>query len=353
MPIMNRAGWTRSVVMLSGVVLAASTARAAVLPAAPVTVALPLPSPNSFDVAVVFGPSDGLLYVWNGASVLKQNAIDSSSFTSIGLVGSGSADPGPIAFSRGAGALLLGNGSGGFVPSGNANLIFSIPAAGGDSSTAVGDVPFHYSFLATPTGAPPDTYFVDQGDASFTGSSVSIFDASSGTNVPVVQNIPGASASMALDAAGRLYVGIGFGAQRGELRRFAFADLDNAYNVHTPLGWTSGELFNAFDNNSGAGMFVDARGYLFVGGPDGITVFDQGGNFRLYENGGFTSVDYDPVSDRFLARGFGNEQGIYPAAVFLVPEPATAVLAILSGVLFIPLAWRMRRRSAIHQIVTG
>ena len=54
-----------------------------VLPAAPVNVTLPLPSAKSFDVAVAFGPSDGLLYVWNGAKVLKQNAIDSNSFTEI------------------------------------------------------------------------------------------------------------------------------------------------------------------------------------------------------------------------------------------------------------------------------
>ena len=112
----------------------------------------------------------------------------------------------------------------------------------------------------------------------------------------------------------------------------------------TPLDWTSGEIFNSVDNNSGAGMFFDARGLLFVGGPLGVTVFDSNGNFRIYDNGGFTSVDYDPFGDRVFVRGSGNEQGIYPAETFLVPEPATVLLALMAVLAGAPVARRARWR---------
>ena len=163
-----------------------------------------------------------------------------------------------------------------------------------------------------------------------------------GTNVPIIENIPGASTSMAV-GGGRLIVGVGFGPSRGELRSFGLDALEAAY-LGVPLDWTNGSVFNSDDNNSGAGMFFDARGYLFVGGSDGVTVFDTQGNSRVYENQGFTSVEYDSANDRFLVTGFGAEQGIYPAAAFLVPEPGTGVLAVLLMLLAAPLLRRRRPR---------
>ena len=112
-------------------ILAASAVHAATLPAPSTGVTLPSPSANSFSIATAFGPSDGLLYVWNGAQVLKQNAVDSASFTSIGNVGSGSADAGPMAFSRDASRILVGNGAGGILAGANSGLIFGIPSGGG------------------------------------------------------------------------------------------------------------------------------------------------------------------------------------------------------------------------------
>lgn len=323
--------------------LGASTARADVLPPAPVSINLPFPAPNAFEVAATFAPNDGLLYVWTGNSVLKQNAIDSNAFTSLGSVGSGSADAGPIAFSRDAGTLLVGNGSGGMLGGANAGQLFTIPAAGGSGAPA-GNVPFHFTLLASPLGASNTQYFINQGNASFTGSSVSLFDSATASNVPVIANIPGASSSMAIDG-GRLMVGIGFGPNRGDLRSFALADLQTAANSATPVDWSAGTLFNGIDNNSGAGMFFDARGFLFVGGPSGLTVFDTGGASMLYDNGGFSSVVYDPFGDRFLLSGFGQQQGIYPASMFFhVPEPSSAVLALMAGASLLGYIGRNRRR---------
>ncbi len=204
---------------------------------------------------------------------------------------------------------------------------------------------YHNAFLAAPLGSSNDRFFIDQGNASFTGSSVSVFDDTDGTNVTVITDIPGASTSMALSAADRLYVGVGFGPQRGELRSFAVADLLAAYNSATPLDWTSGQVFNDVDNNSGSGLFFDARGYLFAGGPNGVTVFDTAGNSEFYDNSGFTTVDYDPVHDLVLVTGFGDQQGLYPASMFFTPEPGALALAAIAIVALLPSLRRKWRRS--------
>jgi hypothetical protein len=333
----------RACAALALTLLLATTASSDVLPPAPVSVNLPFPAPNAFEVATAFGPNDGLLYVWTGNSVLKQNAIDSNSFTSLGGVGSGSADAGPIAFSRDASNLLVGNGSGGMLGGANAGQLFTIPAAGGSGASA-GKVPFHFTLLASPLGVSNTQYFINQGDASFNSSSVTVFDSATASNVSVVANIPGASSSMAIDG-GRLMVGIGFGPNRGDLRSFALADLQTAANSATPVDWSTGTLFNGIDNNGGAGMFFDARGFLFVGGPNGLTVFDTGGASIFYDNGGFSGIVYDPFGDRFLLTGWGLEQGIYPASMFFhVPEPSSVVLALMAGISLLGCIGRNRRR---------
>jgi hypothetical protein len=322
---------------------------AGTLPAPLVPVILPPAAANAFGVSVTFGANDGLMYVWDGASVLKENGVNDSSFTSIGSVGSGSADAGPIAFSRDGSRLLVGNGLGGAIggPT-HDGKIFSIPSAGGSSSTPVGTIAFHNAFVAAPLGASQTSYFVDSGADKFgTASRVSVFDQSTGNDVSVIQPIPGASSSIALDAADNLYVGIGFGAQAGEIRMFSLAALTNAFNTSTPLAWSAGSVFNLLSNNSGAGMFLDSRGYLFAGGGDGVTVFDPLGHSRVYDNGGYSIVTYDPANDRVLVTGFGNEQGTYPASMFVVPEPAGSVLAVSAAWILVPFVRRHRRRPMI------
>lgn len=323
-------------------VLAARAAQADVLPPPVHPIVLPPPAGNAFGVSAAFAPGDGLLHVWDGASILKQNAYLSSSFTPIGGVGSGSADAGPLAFSRDGSQLLVGNGAGGALGGAHAGLVFTLPAAGGDNNVPLATVPFHLTFLAAPLGPANDKYFINQGNASFTASSVSVLDSGDSSNVPVIANIPGASTSMTISALDRLFVGVGFGPQRGQLRSFAVADIEAAYNSATPLDWTSGELFNAADNNSGAGLFFDARGYLFAGGPDGMTVFGNG-QIVVYENSGFTSIDYDPVHDLVLVTGFGEQQGLYPASMFVIPEPQSLLLAACGLLALIPFGSRLRR----------
>ncbi|MBI3837163.1 MAG: hypothetical protein HY288_04415 [Planctomycetia bacterium] len=336
----------------------ASSARAVDLPPPPVAVTLPNPDANAFGVSVVFGPNDGLMYVWDGSSVLKQNGIDSSSFSPLGQFnggGANSADAGPIVFSNLGTQLLFGNGAGGLLGNTFNGQIFSMPASGANFSNSVGKVDFHSAFLVDPTGGSNSKYFVNSGvDANGSASLVSIFDSTTGANVSVIQGILGASGNgMAMDAAGNLYVGIGFGPPHtGELRSFSLADLTTAYTTGTPLDWTMGHVFNQLENNSAAGLFFDTRGFLFAGGLDGVTVFDKQGHSRLYDNHGFTEVTYDPKDDRVLVTGFGSESGIYLASAFLVPEPSTAALALPSGLLLIPLCRRLRR-NRLHAAPRG
>ncbi|MEX0678559.1 MAG: hypothetical protein WD063_15870 [Pirellulales bacterium] len=318
--------------------------RAEVLPPPPIPVTLPLPAPNAFGVSVAFGPGDGLMYVWDGASVLKQDAPLATTYSSIGDVGSGSADAGPIAFSRDAGELLIGNGAGGLLGGSHAGLIFTIPSSGGDSHVEIATIEFHDNFLAAPLGISNHKFFVNQGNVSFSASSVSVLDNTDGTNVPVIGNIPGPSGGMAIHSSGRLFVGVGFGPQRGQLRSFPLSAVEMAYDTDMPLDWDDGEVFNSLDNNSGFGMFFDARGFLFAGGPNGVTVFDPEGNAVVYENNGFTGVVYDSLNDRVLVTGFGDHQGLYPSSLFVVPEPATAALALGFAVVLIP-RWRRRLTS--------
>ncbi|MDP9174632.1 MAG: PEP-CTERM sorting domain-containing protein [Planctomycetota bacterium] len=322
------------------------------------TITLPPPgNANSFGVSVRYD-SSGILYVWDGVNILQETTKNGSTFTSLNplmtTVGSGSADPGPINFNQNQTQILVGNGAGG--GSGHASdngLFFSIPKTGGHSNTAVGTVGYHID--AAPVSAAfaiPSTtnkYFVDAGNASFTGSAVSIFDAQTGVNVPVINNIPGAGATVALDSAHNLYVDIGFGADRGQIRTFSLTSLDTAFNTGTPLDWTTGSSFNptSFNNQSGAGMFIDPRGFVFAGGSEGVTVFGPDHMGRSYSLGStFGSVSFDAADDTFLFQGFDSKfnsfSEVFSAADF-VPEPGSMML--MAGGIGLLLLRPTRRRN--------
>jgi hypothetical protein len=329
--------------ILSGVAFA-SAARAAVLPPPPTPITLPPPASTAFADSMTFGP-DGLLYVWTGSEVKRQSAVDSSLFTTLGTVAAAGSDAGPIAFSRDGSTILLGNGFGGTVPAAG-GLVYTMPATGGAVSTSLAEIDGHYSFLAANIGTN-SSYFVDLGVDPFPSSEVMVFDTMSKSMVPVITGIPGASTSMALDAAGDLVVGIGYGPQVGTFNSFTKADLSAALSSQHALDWNSGHFVASSSTTTGSGLFF-AHGKLFAGGgligsPGGLTVFDSQGHGQLFENGFSTTLVYDPFSDRVLVAGGNQDDGVYPTSAFLVPEPSAAVLASLAGMLSISLC---RRRSA-------
>jgi PEP-CTERM motif-containing protein len=329
--------------------------------AAPLTITVPPAANNiAYSTSLRFGP-DGLLYAWNGAHIFKQNGVNVDGFTSIGSVTTAGADAGPINFSQDGKTLLIGDGAGGKDFSGNSNgLLYTLPSSGGSTSTSAGTEQFQQDFIAVPAASSiagsSTKFFVDHGfDFSGTSSAVDVFDYVTGTAKPVIQNIPGASSSVALDASNRLYVGVGYGTNQGQIRSFSLSAIDAAFAKNSPnsaLDWTNdGTPFYSPDDSSvsfdsGSGMFFDSRRLLFVGGPDGLTVVNSSGVSRTYVTGvgSFPQLLYNPANDQFAVAPFGVAPTILDAPQFTVPEPSAAILALLGGSLLLCLHRRRRRK---------
>ncbi len=317
-------------------------------------VTLPAPgNANTFTVSARY-TSDGRLFVWDGANILYETSPGARPFALLtpGGLGSGSADTAAINFTSDESMVVVGNGAGGLAPwfdpfDPSNGLLFAVPASGGTSHTPSADINDHVDFIPLPAGATlansTRKLLVDAGLPGLQ-SFVSITDLTTGLSTPVITPIPGAGASMAVDSANRLYVGIGYGAHRGDIRRFEWSAIESAFLSNTPLAWTDGELFNAGStgNNSGAGMFFDARGYLFVGGNEGVAVFTPDGAGLAYDLGlGYVSVTYNPATDSFFAKPWsGDTLNLYSAAAF-VPEPGGLILLTPATTL---LARRLSRR---------
>ncbi len=311
--------------------IAGDRAFAAIFPN-PVATSITLPAPvNAFSTSVRYGP-DGLLCAWDGHQVWRQTSLNGGDFAVFGTVNTGGADAGPINFSRDGSTLLIGDGAGGF-DSGSNGLVYTLPASGGVTSTSVGTVAFNNDFIplastSTLLGAATK-FYVDRGlNYSGAASEVDIFDFSDHSATPIVTNIPGASASMAMDKSTdnqyRLYVDVGYDGvtgRTGEIRRFTTAQLDAPFSItpFVPLNFNDGELINNSPNNSGAGMFVDARGNLFVGGGSGVTVFNSAGVGQIYSTGAYSTVSYNRLNDQFALYGFGTPVSVYNAIDFRPP----------------------------------
>ena len=135
--------------------------------------------------------SEGLLHLWDGSYVWRQDGVNVDGFTQIGEVVGNMADAGPIQFSRDETRMLLGNGAGGWGPywgePQHAGRIFSMPTEGSTVGQPIGDIDYHYDFATLPqqsTIAGADQkFFVNYGweyymtDAK---SWVSVFDAVTG-----------------------------------------------------------------------------------------------------------------------------------------------------------------------------
>jgi len=290
---------------------------------------IPVPNSNAFSTSLRYDAS-GDLYAWDGFSVWKQ-ANGTSPFVNIGSVASGnSADAGPIAFSQDGQTLLLSNGGGGALGGAYNGGFWTMPAAGGSALQVAGSgVLFTGDAVALPsaTSIPGSgtKYLVYAGNSSFNGSSLSIYDASTGTNKVVIDNGPGATTSIAVNPKNNsVYLDVGYGADAGKIYSFSLSQIDSAYSSGTPFDFLSGgTLFNpaATGSQTGAGMFFDNNGYLFSGG-DGITVFRPNGTICYDQTAGaadgyYDALVYDPANNDVLKVPYGSSTGnLYNAASF-------------------------------------
>ena len=150
-------------------------------------------------------------------------------------------------------------------------------------------------------------YIVYQGNSSYDGSSLSIYDAATGANQVVVDNGPGATTSIAVNPRNdSVYLGIGYGTDAGDIFSFSLSQsrrLQHGKPDRLPL------LRHALQSGgtgsqSGAGMFLDNNGYLFSGG-DGITVFNPSGSIVYDQPAGaadnyYDALAYDPANNEVL-----------------------------------------------------
>jgi hypothetical protein len=121
-------------------------------------------------------------------------------------------------------------------------------------------------------------------------------DGSTGTPIPILPDIPGASGGLAFDAAGDLVTGIGYAyadAPTGELKIWPAAALDAAL-TGTPLAYGSTGKLLIEGALSAANLGFDASGNLFVGGGD---AFGSSGNY------GYAGLVSAAAVQRVLAGG--------------------------------------------------
>ncbi len=320
---------------------------------------IPVPSANAYSTSLRYDTS-GDLYAWDGVSVWEQSG-GTGSFNNIGSVAAGnSADAGPITLSQNGQSLLLGNGGGGAQGGTYNGGFWSMPVSGGAAAQVGGSgVPYTGDALALPAASTipgsSTKYIVYEGSSNYSSCSLSIFDASTGSNTVVVDNGPGATASIAINPKNEsLYVGVVNPTTFADnIYSFSLSQIDSAYASGTPINFlTGGTLFNsaATGSQSGAGIFFDKNGYLFSGG-DGITVFNSNGSIIYDQPAGaadnyFDALTYDPANNEVLKVPYGSSTGaLYNAAAFeSVPEPSTFAL-LGGGALVVLVAWRRRRSS--------
>lgn len=294
------------VVTLSSLLLVLATAHPATAQSAEVV--LPPPAPGSF-ISVFDYLKDGRVVAFDGFTVFVQASLDSPELTAIGTLPEaflGGTDPGFVVVSGDGRKLILGGGAGGSRfpdPAFNGN-IFEMPAEGGVASL-LGTFPFHIEA----TFRRPDELVFGQGETfgTLTGS-VELIDLDTGRHVTLVGDVPGDPSGVVFDAAGNLYVGLGFGqdqARTGEIRRFPAADVRAAIRTGAFLDFdTRSSLVSQI--LSASHFSFDPAGHLFVGGGDFVGTT---GSFGFYAQvdvgtgevvGRFDPTDGDPNDQDFV-----------------------------------------------------
>ncbi len=131
--------------------------------------------------------------------------------------------------------------------------------------------------------------------------------------IPLIANVPGASAGVAVDRFGNLVTGIGFGENTGELKIWPASDLAAALAPDgAPLAYSSTGHVLATKVLSAASLGFDGDNNLYVGGGD---AFGGSGDY------GYAALIHGDVLTRVLAGGAPLDESTPGEYTAIAPDP--------------------------------
>jgi Thrombospondin type 3 repeat len=131
--------------------------------------------------------------------------------------------------------------------------------------------------------------------------------------IPLIANVPGASAGITVDRFGNLVTGVGLGTNTGELKIWPASDVAEALAPGgTPLPYTTSGQVLATKVLSAASLGVDADNNLYVGGGDAF-----GGSLDR----GYAAMIHADVLTRVLAGGAPVNEAMPGEYTALAPDP--------------------------------
>ena len=131
--------------------------------------------------------------------------------------------------------------------------------------------------------------------------------------IPLIEDVPGASAGIAVDRFGNLVTGIGFGANTGELKIWPASDVAAALAPNgDSLAYSSTGHVLATNVLSAASLGFDADSNLYVGGGD---AFGGSGDY------GYAALIHGDVLTRVLAGGAPVDESMPGEYTAIAPDP--------------------------------
>ncbi|MFA6242929.1 MAG: hypothetical protein WC655_18460 [Candidatus Hydrogenedentales bacterium] len=239
----------------------------------------PTPAAGAFGV-VVAPMQDGRLLVWNGGELFEQGGVNLDFFTQVASGYPG--DASFLAISPDATRAALGAGYSGAI------TVVNLASPGTPVATVNTVNNYSGAWISNTQLIINRAIYLGPGPYDYDLPELVLVDFSgTPTFKVVVENVGTYSASIAVDPALQyLYTADGW---TGETRRFAVADLVNAFNTNTPLAWPAGSLIGTF--NSGGPVAVDNDGNLVIGGFGSIQTVNP--------STGLVVGSYDPVGTGF------------------------------------------------------
>jgi hypothetical protein len=278
--------------------------------------------------------ADGRLIIASETgSILRQNAVNSSAYTTLGSLPAGSIPSygaGFVHISPDGSRIAVGdNGAIGRI---HVVTFASLTTSGPITPTTIG-IP---NFDAAWSG--PGTLLVNGSPSFGVAPGLRLADAATGSWTDVVSQIGDGSGGVSVHG-GRVYTAIGYdaaGLRDGEVRSFALG----LFAGSPPVVPFSTGLFAA-QANTGNTLDFDAAGNLIEAGFGGVTLVDLATSQRYDLPGlsttGFYFAIYNDATSEILVRDFGSQTVLR----YAVPAPAPISLLGLTGIL----AARRRRHA--------